>query len=180
MTSITRDPLLAVAKGLLLFLMGVMILAGVACLAAIPVVIFGRADIIVHLPSLKPHADANDFAGALIVLLALGAVMTGLVWKVLQLLKRIVDTVGEGDPFVPVNADRLTAMAWLTLAIQALSLPLLGIGIWLVENLDTSGMDADASGGISGNGLLLVLVLFVLARVFRQGAAMRAELEGTV
>ncbi len=35
-------------------------------------------------------------------------------------------------------------------------------------------------GGISGNGLLLMLILFILARVFRKGAEMRAELEGTV
>ena len=29
-------------------------------------------------------------------------------------------------------------------------------------------------------GILLALVLFILARVFREGAAMRSELEGTV
>jgi galactitol-specific phosphotransferase system IIC component len=31
-----------------------------------------------------------------------------------------------------------------------------------------------------GGSLLLPLVLFILARVFRHGAAMREELEGTV
>ena len=34
--------------------------------------------------------------------------------------------------------------------------------------------------GVSLGGVLLALILFVLARVFSQGAAMRDELEGTV
>ena len=33
---------------------------------------------------------------------------------------------------------------------------------------------------ISLSGIMLILTLFILARVFRQGAMMRAELEGTV
>ncbi len=34
--------------------------------------------------------------------------------------------------------------------------------------------------GVSFSGVLLALILFVLARVFGQGAQMRDELEGTV
>ena len=40
--------------------------------------------------------------------------------------------------------------------------------------------DLRADFGFSGGGLLLMLVLFILARVFRRGAEMREELEGTV
>jgi hypothetical protein len=40
--------------------------------------------------------------------------------------------------------------------------------------------DADFDFGVSLGGLLLALTLFILARVFRQGAAMREDLEGTV
>ena len=36
------------------------------------------------------------------------------------------------------------------------------------------------SGGISAGTILLTLVLFVLARVFRTGAEIQADLEGTV
>ena len=35
-------------------------------------------------------------------------------------------------------------------------------------------------GGISAGSILLIFLLFILARVFRQGAAMREDLEGTV
>jgi hypothetical protein len=47
---------------------------------------------------------------------------------------------------------------------------------WLNEN------GADAHGGFEFSyfGLLLALVLFVIARVFREGTRLREELEGTV
>lgn len=35
-------------------------------------------------------------------------------------------------------------------------------------------------GGINLNGILSILLAFVLAAVFEKGAAMRADLEGTV
>ena len=38
-------------------------------------------------------------------------------------MRRIVDSVGGGDSFAPVNADPLRAMVWLTLAIQAVGIP---------------------------------------------------------
>ena len=38
----------------------------------------------------------------------------------------------------------------------------------------------EVTADVSANGLLLVLVLFILARVFKTGAQMRDDLEGTV
>jgi hypothetical protein len=38
----------------------------------------------------------------------------------------------------------------------------------------------DIGFGLSPAGVAFVLLLFILARVFRQGAAMRDDLEGTV
>jgi hypothetical protein len=105
------------------------------------------------------------------------------VFRLFQLLKRIVDTVGEGDPFVPMNARRLTQMAWLTLAMQLVTLPIGSLAVWIGAEMTKLGAHTDIDDvqmGISGNGLLLMLILFILARVFRQGAAMRDELEGTV
>jgi len=104
-----------------------------------------------------------------------------MLFRLFQLLKRIVDTVGEGDPFVPENARRLTQMAWLSLGVQLAALPIGAIGLWIEEVTEgKGGADITVDSGLSGNGLLLMLILFILARVFRQGAAMRAELEGTV
>jgi hypothetical protein len=184
MTSITRDPLLAIAKGILWFLMGVMLVAAAACLAAIPAMHIFQHEITIELAKEATPFPTGAFLWACSGILLLAAALVLIVFRVFQLLKRIIDTVGQGDPFVPDNAGRLTQMAWLTLAMQLITLPIGALAAWVGNELAKSGAghtDIDDMGfGISGNGLLLMLILFILARVFRQGAAMRAELEATV
>jgi hypothetical protein len=183
MTSITRDPLLAIAKALLWFLMGVMLLGAAACVVAVPLLHFFQHDITVELGKAAPNLSMTSFFWIVTGLILCAIALLLILFRLFQLLKRIVDTVGEGDPFVPLNATRLTQMAWLTLAVQVVSMTIGGIATWL----DHVAGDAphirgqiQVDDGISMNGLLLMLILFILARVFRQGAAMRAELEGTV
>lgn len=184
MTSITRDPLLALAKGILWFLMAVMLIAAVACLAAIPAMHIFQNEITIELAKESTPFPTGRFLWACSAILAFAALILLIVFRLFQLLKRIVDTVGFGDPFVPENARRLTQMAWLTLAMQLVTLPIGALAVWVDTELSKSGKghtDIDDLGfGMSGNGLLLMLILFILARVFRQGAAMRDELEGTV
>jgi len=177
MTSLTRDPLLTAAKALLLVLMAVLCFAGVVIVGVIPVVLVAHGQVTAKLAEAMPGVDPWQAIGAIIALLVLAFVLLALVFQSLRLLKHIVDTVGEGDPFVPANARRLTQMAWLVLAVQVVTLPMGAIGLWIGSVVKDVHVHTDA--GISGNGLLLMLVLFILARVFRQGAAMREELEGT-
>jgi hypothetical protein len=102
------------------------------------------------------------------------------IWFLL-LLRQIVETVAAGDPFIGDNATRLSRMGWIALGAQAVSIPLAGAVIWLagmIEYHDSTRLDHDV--GFDFGGIILVLVLFILARVFRQGAAMRDDLEGTV
>jgi hypothetical protein len=79
--------------------------------------------------------------------------------------------VGRGDPFVLANAERLRACAWAVLGLEGLHL---GVGAIY------STMPFKLGWSFSPTGLLAVLLLFVLAQVFAQGAAMRDDLEGTV
>jgi ABC-type microcin C transport system permease subunit YejB len=70
-------------------------------------------------------------------------------------------------------------MAWLSVIIQLLSIPVGIVGVMLEQaSADAASVNVDADFSI--NGLLLALVLFILARVFRTGAQMREDLEGTV
>lgn len=174
-----KDPLLAIAKVLLWFLMGVMALAVAACLIAIPIILFNQDRVSIELAEEGLRAASGDVIGALLILLACAAILVGMLFYVFRLLKHIVDTVGEGDPFVPENAARLTRMAWLTLGVQVVTIPLAALGLWLSSAMEEDGTTFTVET-ISGNGLLLVLILFILARVFREGARMREELEGTV
>lgn len=178
MSTLTRDPLLAIAKGLLWFLMASMVVGIAACLVAVPLLLFFQNDISVEMAKEMPLV-LPQFFWVVSGILVLAAMLCAVLFRIFQLLKRIVGTVGEGDPFLPENAVRLTQMAWLSLIVQLFGLPLSGLGA-LINKLGEGETHLDTMGGISGNGLLLMLILFILARVFRKGAEMRAELEGTV
>lgn len=127
------------------------------------------------------------WANAGIILFLLGLIgLVGIGFMFVALLGRIVNSVGAGDPFILVNAQRLSRMAWLVLGAQILSLALDLLGAWL-SSLFPSGFGGenwhfslDGDTYLSPEGILLALTLFILARVFRAGAEMRADLEGTV
>ena len=95
---------------------------------------------------------------------------------VLKRLLAIVETVRGGDPFVAANASRLQAIAWALLALN-----LLGIVIGTIAKaVSTPAHPLHINAGFSINGWLAVLLTFLLARVFSEGALMREDLEGTV
>jgi hypothetical protein len=176
MRSLTRDPLLAVGRAAVLFAMVVTALVGGLLLVVAPFLIFGRADIMAKVSVEGVEGlTANTFVGIGGLLLLIAA-MAACAFLFLRHLLRIIDSVDKGDPFAPINASRLAAMAWLALAIEALGWPAGMIGVWIARSVK----DADIDVGFSLTGVLLAIVLFILARVFRKGAEMRAELEGTV
>ena len=109
-----------------------------------------------------------------IALLGLVAIVFNYV--VLKRLLAVVETVRKGDPFVAANAYRLQAIAWALLALQLLSLVIAGIG----KVISTPANPLDLDAGFSTSGWLAIVLTFVLARVFAEGALMRDDLDGTV
>jgi hypothetical protein len=107
---------------------------------------------------------------------ALGLVGIPLNHAVLKRLLAMVETVRAGDPIVAANADRLQAIARVLLALQLLSLVIGGIA----KAISTREHPLHLDAGFSASGWLAVLLTFVLARVFAEGALMREDLEGTV
>ena len=94
------------------------------------------------------------------------------------LTARIIDTADNGDPFVTENANRLNLIAWLLLAIQGIGFVADALANMLPDKIkDHAQVGFD---GFSAAGILAVLLIFVLAQIFRRGSEMRAELEGTV
>lgn len=106
----------------------------------------------------------------------LGLLSIPLHYIVLRRLLDIVESVRAGDPFVRSNASRLQTIAWALLGLQLLSL-LVGA---IAKGVSTTAHPFRVAAGFSTGGWLAVLLLFVLARVFSEGARMRDELEGTV
>jgi DUF2975 family protein len=150
------------------WLMGVAILA---LLVAVP-----NERWIMSAFKLSPGPDALRLVMGLRVIAAIGLVTIPLYYVVLKRLLAIVATVREGDPFVAANAHRLEAIAWALLALQLLSLVIAAIA----KAVSTPAHQLHLSAGFSIGGWLAVLLTFLLARVFAEGAVMREELEGTV
>jgi hypothetical protein len=125
---------------------------------------------------LTPSPEAARLVMALRVVAGLGLASVPLNYVVLTRLFAIVETVRAGDPFVAANAARLQAIAWALLALQLLSMVIGAIG----DRVSTPAHPVHLDAGFSINGWLAVLLTFLLARVFAEGAVMRDELEGTV
>ena len=125
---------------------------------------------------IAPSSWMRPMMTGLRAIAALGLVAIPLNHAVLKRLLAIVETVRSGDPFVAANANRLQAIAWVLLALQLLSMVIGGIG----NAISTPAHPLHLDAGFSASGWLAVVLTFVLARVFAQGALMRQDLEGTV
>ena len=110
------------------------------------------------------------------LVMVIGIASVPLAHVVLTRLLAIVDTVGRSDPFVAENAMRLRMIAWAVLAMEILHLV---IGI-VAAAVSSSEQPLDLDWSFSFTRWIAVLLLFVLARVFEQGALMREDLQGTV
>ena len=125
---------------------------------------------------LSPSPDTDRLIMGLRAAAVAGLAVVPLNYLVLKRLLAIVETVRAGDPFVAANAHRLQAIAWALLALQLLGLVIAAIA----KAISTPAHPVNLDAGFSINGWLAVLLTFVLARVFAEGAQMRDDLEGTV
>jgi hypothetical protein len=125
---------------------------------------------------LTPSADAAQLILGMRMIAILGLATIPLNYQMFKRLLAIVETVREGDPFVAANAVRLQTTAWILLALQIISILIGGIARFASSPAHPLKINA----GISVFGWLAVLMTFLLAQVFAEGAAMRDDLEGTV
>jgi len=172
-----KDPLLVAGKVMTTILMALTGLVTVILIGVIPVLLFNQADFAAAVAEAGGDNVRMALAGA-IVLLAIAAAVTAAAFHFFQLLGRIIGTVSEEDPFTSDNAQRLGRMGWIALAFQIASFPIAALVVYLGEFVPSENLTVDYDFSLTG--LLLAIVLFILARIFRHGAAMRDDLEGTV
>ncbi|KDP93015.1 hypothetical protein ER13_04750 [Brevundimonas sp. EAKA] len=104
----------------------------------------------------------------------LGAFLAcGFTWWIINRLRRILLSVNQGDAFEFANVKRLQAVGFGLLGIQLTALML---SIVAPQAIGQSASDYDFDLG----SWLGILVVFILAEVFRQGSAMRDEQLTTV
>jgi hypothetical protein len=125
---------------------------------------------------LSPSPDADQLILGLRAIAVVGLVSIPLNYIVLKRLLAIVETVRAGEPFVAANGFRLQAIAWALFVLQLLSLVVGSIA----KAVSTPAHPLHLQAGFSISGWLAVLLTFLLARVFAEGARMREDLEGTV
>ena len=121
------------------------------------------------------HLNSRLFLGMRLIMV-IGICAIPIVHFILTRLLQIVDTVSTGNPFVTENAARLQSIAWALLALELLHLTTGAIA----AAVSSAGVPLNIGWGFSITRCLAVLLLFVLARVFQEGATMREELAGTV
>lgn len=176
-----NDLLLLAGKVLAILMQGIMLVGAAAITFAFFGVIFLADSINSEIRTEYGQAASELPSAAVLGLLALALVAVALIFTFFGKLRGIIGTVAEGDPFVPENADRLTAMAWLLLAVYLL----VGAAAWVADAVKAWAAqfeDIELTGtfGFDLSSILMIVTLFILARVFRHGAAMREDLEGTV
>lgn len=109
-------------------------------------------------------------------IMVIGIVSVPIAFVVFNNLLRIIKSVRAGEPFMVENAGRLKAIAWALLALEVLHVCVVAIA----SAVSTKEVPLRISGHLDLTGWLAILLLFVLAQVFLEGARMRDDLEGTV
>jgi hypothetical protein len=172
--SASSSAALPIAYVMLRVLIVVNWLIGVAILALL--VVMPNEQWIMSAFKLSPSPEADRVIMGLRAIAVIGLATIPLGYVILKRLLAIVETVRAGDPFVAANASRLHAIARALLALQLLSIVIGAIA----KAVSTPAHPVQLDAGFSINGWLAVLLTFLLARVFEEGARMREDLEGTV
>jgi hypothetical protein len=162
-------------RGLLWLLLALVIAAALIVAGVAIALVVAWPDVMAAMRGTPELVDVTTIRFPLGILMLLLIAVLGVAAYIFRQLQALVASASR-DPFVIDNAARLRRIGWSLVTIQLLALPV----HWTASSIATAGSDFSQMGGISIGSLLSILLAFVLAAVFEQGAAMRDELEGTV
>lgn len=173
-----KDPLLTAARVVTIIARIGLVIGMIGLGVAAAVTLIGSSGLSDQITIAIEQGGLSEITGGAVIVILLTLLSLGLMYDFTERLAQIIDTVGQGDPFTAANAARLTRMGWLAVGVQLLALPSALLSTWLETRVDEGVFHLDSD--LSLTGIALALVLFILARVFRTGAAMRDDLEGTI
>jgi hypothetical protein len=172
--------LLKAATVFCIFLVAVLTLAFIAVVLGLSALLVAPALFTpLDIPLVVEGVPLDTILGAALFLVAGGLICTVFVLLAVRATSGIVETAICGDPFVGDNAERLKRIGWLLLGVMVIQFLSTTIVAWIAPDNNIAG-HVDGGSGPSLAGGLAVLLIFVLARIFRHGSEMRAELEATV
>jgi hypothetical protein len=108
-------------------------------------------------------------SGLLAAALYLGGILV-----IVGSLRRIFTTLTVGDPFHPDNVARLRLIGLMLAGLELGRYAFWGLSAWLIPGVNKVEPSFSLTAWFS------VLVVFVLAEVFREGARLRREAELTI
>ncbi|MEM9054934.1 MAG: DUF2975 domain-containing protein [Pseudomonadota bacterium] len=129
----------------------------------------------VDLPLVEARADGVPVGRLVAALVGLVVFAPGIAYICAQ-LRRILSTLAEGDPFVPENAPRLTRIA---IAIGLIEVIRMSSVLILATTVDLGeGYVANININLAVWGAIVVLL--ILAQVFKEGTRLREEEKMTI
>nr|WP_070961443.1 DUF2975 domain-containing protein [Hyphomonas sp. Mor2] len=129
----------------------------------------------IDLPLVEARADGVPAGRLVAALVGLVVFAPGIAYICAQ-LRRILSTLAEGDPFLPENAPRLTRIA---IAIAAIEIIRMCSVLILAATVDLGeGYVANININLAVWGA--VIVLLILAQVFKEGTRLREEEKMTI
>ena len=167
--------ILALSRRALRVLIKLNLLFGVLILALLIATLIAEAPVMEALGVHPADFNSTLFIG-MRAIMVIGICGVAVAHFVLTRLLAIVASVSIGNPFVHANAARLQAIAWALLALELMDFVVSAVA----AKVSSATVPLHISYDFSLTPWLAVLLLFVLARVFEQGAHMREDLEGTV
>ena len=127
------------------------------------------------LPLVEARADGVPAGRIVAALVGLAVFAPGIAYVCAQ-LRKILSTLADGDPFVPENAPRLTQIA---IAIGLIEFIRMASVLILAATVDLGdGYVANININLAVWGA--VIVLLILAQVFKEGTRLREEEKKTI
>jgi len=154
--------------------LGALLLGGVAILIFQPLTT-GVVNINIEGVNPATVSDLIDKPQALAGLIFIVAAYIGVLIVVLNRLRRVFETLILGDPFRPQNVARLRIVGFALIALEAL-----GYIVHRVTDMFVAGRARGFSLSVNLTGWFAILVVFVLAEVFREGARLRQDADLTI
>jgi hypothetical protein len=94
---------------------------------------------------------------------------------IINRLRRVFETLTQGDPFRPENVGRLRVIGLSLIGLEVIGWLVRMASLWLLpEKASRLGLS------VSFSGWFAILSVFVLAEVFREGARLRSDAELTI
>ena len=127
--------------------------------------------VLVHITGVPRFSTPN---GGVVFMVAFSILYVAVLLVVLAQMRRVLATLIMGDPFHPANIARLRVIGLALVGLEAVGY-LLRATVGLFARVEQPWPFS-----LNASGWFAILVVFVLAEVFREGARLRTEAELTV